>query len=74
MKIIFTHHSKKRMGLRKITLPMIEQALLYPDTVGYGYFDRNINYKRYENGIIKVVYTKEKGCYIIISVIWHTKK
>ena len=74
MKIFLTDHTKERMVLRKITEKMIKEAVTDPDSNGEGYQGRLLVFKAFKTGVIKVVYTKEKDFYIIISVIWESKK
>lgn len=74
MKIILTDHAKERMAVRKITEKMIKEAITGPDRKGVGYQDRFLVYKKFTAGVIKVVYSTEKGSHIIISVIWESIK
>ncbi|MEK7148769.1 MAG: DUF4258 domain-containing protein [Patescibacteria group bacterium] len=74
MKIILTDHTSERMVLRKITEKMIKEAITNPDSTGAGYQGRSLALKLFKAGVVKVVYTKEKDFYIIISVIWENKK
>jgi len=73
MKIYLTKHTKERMALRKITKDMIKSSIFAPDEVGYGYFGRSIAFKKFRNGVVKIIYLKEKDKHIIISAIWHKK-
>ncbi|KKR31267.1 MAG: hypothetical protein UT65_C0032G0009 [Parcubacteria group bacterium GW2011_GWF2_39_8b] len=61
------------MLLRGITEEMIQKALVNPDKVGVGYDVRDLVFKKFPRGIIKIVFIKKKTSYIIISAIWHTK-
>lgn len=74
MKIILTDHTRERMALRKITEKMIKDAIGAPDSNGMGYQDRLLALKAFKAGVVKVVYAKEKDFFIIISVIWESKK
>lgn len=74
MKIILTEHAKERMVLRGITEEMIKKAMLKPDKIGVGYEGKNLVFKKFSNGIIKVIFIKKKNFEIIISVIWELKK
>lgn len=74
MKIILTDHTKERMVLRKITEKMVKEAVTAPDSEGLGYQNRSLVFKSFSAGMVKVVYAKEKDFYIIISVIWESKK
>ena len=68
--IYYTGHAKERMLLRGITEVMVRKALAHPDSIGIGYDERNLVFKKFLNGIIKVVFVKRKNSHIIISVIW----
>ena len=68
--IYYTGHAKERMLLRGITEAMVRKALAYPDTVGMGYDERNLVFKKFSKGVIKIVFLKRKNSHIIISVIW----
>lgn len=74
MKIILTDHAKERMVVRKITEKMIKEALTRPDREGFGYQNRLLVFKSFNNGVIKIVYSKEKNLFVIISVIWESVK
>lgn len=74
MQIILTDHAKERMAVRKITEKMIKEAIVNPDSKGVGYQNRFLIFKSFSAGVIKVVYSAEKDSYIIISVIWESKK
>lgn len=74
MKLILTDHAKDRMAVRKITEKMMKEAIAYPDSNGVGYQNRFLVFKLFSDGTIKVVYSKEKDFYVIISVIWENIK
>ena len=72
--IYYTGHARERMLLRGITEDMVKKALTHPDRIGTGYGGKNLVFKKFSQGIIKVVFIKRKNTHIIISVIWHIKK
>lgn len=72
--IYYTGHAKKRMLLRGITVDMIKRALSSPDEVGIGYENRNLAFKKFPRGVIKIVFIRKKHSYIVISAIWHLIK
>lgn len=63
-------HAKFRKWQRHITNAMIKEALTKPNRVGEGYMNRQLAYKTFPEGEIKVVYVIESGIPFIISVIW----
>jgi len=68
--MIYTQHAKERMSLRGITEEMVKKALLEPDMTGMGYQGKNLVFKKFNKGTIKVVFIKKKSSEIVISVIW----
>lgn len=74
LMIYYTGHAKARMILRGITEEMVKNALLKPDKIGIGYQNRNLVFKKFNKGIIKIVFVDKKRLQIVISVIWEIKK
>ena len=68
--IYYTVHAKARMIFRGITEEMVKNALVKPDKIGIGYEGKNLVFKKFSKGIIKIVFKKKKSSVIIISVIW----
>ena len=68
--IYYTVHAKARMIFRGITEEMVKHALVKPDKIGIGYEGKNLVFKKFSKGIIKIVFKKKKSSVIIISVIW----
>ena len=68
--IYYTVHAKARMIFRGITEEMVKNALVKPDKIGIGYKGKNLVFKKFSKGIIKIVFKKKKSSVIIISVIW----
>ena len=72
--IYYTGHAKARMLLRGITEAMVKNALLKPDKVGFGYQGRNLVFKKFNKGIVKIVFVNKKSSQVIVSVIWELIK
>ena len=70
IRIVYTVHARQRMVLRGITDEMVRQALEMPDERDTGYRDRSLAYRRFPQGCIKVVYVKEQGQMVVITVMW----
>ena len=69
--IYYTDHARQRMILRGITREMVQSALLKPDQTGIGYQGKNLVFKKFDKGIIKVVFIKKRTSHtLIVSVIW----
>jgi len=70
--LVFTHHARDRMEERGVTQAEVYSAANEPDhsyqsPKGQG---RMIAEKRLETGhTLRVIYTEERGMYVIISVI-----
>jgi hypothetical protein len=72
--IYYTVHAKERMIFRGITEEMLKAALSQPDRIGIGHHERNLVFKKFSKGIVKVVFIKKKNSVVIISVIWELIK
>lgn len=49
---------------------MVRATITHPDRQGRGYKDRLLAFKRFDSGVLKVVYTLEDDHAVIITVIW----
>ena len=58
------------MAFRGISSDMVRATVESPDRRGEGYKDRSLAFKRFDRGVLKVVYTSEDDRAIIITVIW----
>jgi hypothetical protein len=58
------------MSVRGITEEMVRETLVNPEQTGMGYKSRALAYKSFGDRKIKVVYIKEDGRFVIISVMW----
>lgn len=70
MNFVFTAHARLRMALRGVSEDMVKATITDPDRHGKGYMNRLLAFKRFDRGILKVVYTLEDEHAIIITVIW----
>ena len=70
MPMILTHHARERMGLRGVTLSMIEKTIFAPDSIGQGYSNKILAFKRFPEGLLKVVYSVEGSDQVVITAIW----
>ena len=62
------------MIFRGITEEMLKNALLKPDKVGMGYHGRSLVFKKFNRGVVKVVFIRKRSSVVIISVIWELIK
>ena len=70
VRFVVSNHAKGRMVLRGISMKMIKNTVLKSEYNGLGYLDRSLAFKTFQKGLLKVVYSKEKDIYYIVSVIW----
>lgn len=69
MKIIFTKHAEERMIERKIRLDDIQKTIEMPD-YNIRKDSKTEAYKKVDNKILKVVYSKDTKFIKIITLIW----
>lgn len=70
MKLKYSEHAELRLLQRHITKTMVTETIKNPDRTGVGYLNRNLAYKTFPQGEIKVVYAIQKSRLFIVSVIW----
>ena len=70
MRVVFTHHAKLRMADRGITEEMVVKTLAEPDETGRGYQSRELAYRIFPPGRVKVVYGVEDKDTVVISAMW----
>lgn len=58
------------MIFRNVTMDMVKETIISPDRADRGYADRCLAFKRYESGLLKVVFKSEGNHHIVITVIW----
>ncbi|MFA4975809.1 MAG: DUF4258 domain-containing protein [Candidatus Paceibacterota bacterium] len=72
--IYYTVHAKARMIFRGITEEMVKSTLLKPDKIDIGYEGKNLVFKKFNKGIVKIVFINKKSSQVIVSVIWELIK
>ena len=70
MAIVLTYHARERMALRGISESMIEETIFTPDGTGEGYSRKILAFKRFPQGLLKVVYFLDRNDHVIVSTIW----
>lgn len=68
--IYYTVHAKARMIFRGITEEMVKNAIVKPDKIGFGYNGKSLAFKKFNKGMVKIVFKKRKNSVVIVSVIW----
>ncbi len=70
MTVVYTHHARERMELRRVTTDMVEETIYIPDQVEQEGSSKYWAFKRYSQGLLKVVYVIKDNNHLIISTIW----
>jgi hypothetical protein len=69
MKIVLSHHAKKRLIERGIKMQDIQDTIEIPEyTISRG--DKKEAYKKINSKLLKAVYVKEDKYIKIITLIW----
>jgi hypothetical protein len=69
MKIVLSHHAKKRLIERGIKMQDVQDTIEIPEyTISRG--DKKEAYKKINGKLLKVVYIKEDKYIKIITLIW----
>ena len=58
------------MIFRGITEKMVKTALVKPDKIGIGYGGKSLVFKKFNKGVVKIVFKNKKSSIIVVSVIW----
>lgn len=66
----YTCHARQRMELRGITEAMVEETIEHPERTGVGYLGRELAYRTYPAGVLKVVYSEKADRFAVITTIW----
>ena len=70
MAIVLTFHARERMARRGVSESMIEETIFTADETGEGYAGKLLAFKRFPQGLLKVVYLVDHNDHVIISTIW----
>jgi hypothetical protein len=69
MKVVLSHHAKKRLIERGIKMQDVQDTIEIPEyTISRG--DKKEAYKKINGKLLKVVYVKEDKYIKIITLIW----
>lgn len=69
MKIIYTNHAIQRLAERGITIKQVEETVLNQDAL-IKRRNKSEALKEFNEGVLKVVYTKKEQFIIIITIHW----
>lgn len=74
MKLRFSNHAQESMRERDISASRIADALRHPDKLMLGTEGKTICLKKFEEGMLKIVFRKVgyqgKGEYVIVTVFY----
>ncbi|MDI6760714.1 MAG: DUF4258 domain-containing protein [Candidatus Brocadiaceae bacterium] len=74
MQYIYTAHALERMQLRNVTEAMVIKTIESPEETGKGYRNRDLAFRTFPEGRLKVVLAREGTRVIIITIIWERKE
>lgn len=60
MQYVYTAHALERMQLRNVTKEMVVRTVESPEKVSKGYKNRDLAFRRFPEGMLKVVFTREE--------------
>ncbi len=70
MAIVYTHHARERMALRRVSAGMVEETVFVPDHVEQEDSGKFRALKRYPQGLLRVVYAVTGADHLVVSTIW----
>jgi hypothetical protein len=68
LQLLFTWHSLGRITFWNLSVEQVLEALLYPDEVVIGHFNRYITHKRHNGNVIRAVYEYNDDVPVLITV------
>lgn len=68
LKLLLTWHSLDRITFWSLTVEQVLEALLYPDEVVTGHFNRYIAHKRHNGHVIRTIYEYVDDIPVIVTV------
>ena len=68
LKLLLTWHSLDRIVFWSLSVEMVLEALLYPDEVVKGHFNRYIAHKRHNGHVVRAVYEYNEDIPVIVTV------
>lgn len=70
MELVLTKHARERMRERGIPLSWINKTLENPTAIMKGNEGKEIAFKEFGANVVEVVFARELGKIIVISVRW----
>ena len=68
LQLLFTHHSLDRIAFWSLEVEQVLEALLYPEEVVTGHFNRYIAHKRNNGHVVRAVYEYDKRIPVLVTV------
>ena len=70
LQLLFTWHSLDRIAVWSLSVEQVLEALLFPDEVVTGHFNRFIAHKRQKEHIIRAIYEYNMNLPVIVTVYY----
>jgi len=68
LHLLFTLHSLDRITFWNLSVEQVLEALLYPDEVVIGHFNRFIAHKRHNGHVVRAVYEYKDDMPVLVTV------
>ncbi len=68
LQVLFTWHSLDRITFWNLSVVQVLEALIYPDEVVIGHFNRYIAHKRHNGYVVRAVYEYNKDVPVLVTV------
>lgn len=70
MAIIYTHHARERMVLRRVSKGMVEETIFVPELVQQEQSGKFRALRQFPQGLLRVVYVVVGGDHLVVSTVW----
>jgi len=70
LQVLFTWHSLDRITVWSLSVEQVLEALLFPEEVVTGHFNRYIAHKRYEEHMVRAVYEYNIDLPVLVTVYY----
>lgn len=70
LQLLFTHHSLDRINIWSLSVEQVLDALIFPEEVVTGHFNRFIAHKRHDGHVVRVVYEYNIKLPVLVTVYY----
>lgn len=70
LHLLFTHHSLDRISVWGLSIEQVLDALIFPEEVVTGHFNRFIAHKRHDKHVVRAVYEYDIKLPVLITVYY----